>query len=143
MAQIHWKTYLLMLAAFIAGVLLAAGHHLFYNHLAGKPVAAGDYQLGQVEVSKQQVNIALGTTFAFLVKAALASAATIAYAQVVWAAIQGRETRLSAIDSMFSILRDISSFFSGPVWRHPLLVLLALTVWYASLSAESFYPLYC
>ena len=119
-----------MVAALISGVLLAAGHHFFYNNLAGKPVATGGFQLGYVEVSKQQANIALGTTFAFLVRAFLALAVSTAYAQVVWAAVKGRETRLSAIDSMFSILRDVSSFFSGSVWRHPLLILLALTVWY-------------
>jgi hypothetical protein len=125
-----------MLVAFICGILLAVGHHLFYSRLAGKPTTTGDYQL--LNVSKQQVYTAIGTAFAFLVKAALALALSMAYTQVVWKAVKRQETTLSTINTLFSILGNVSAFMSVSLWwKYPLLFLLAITVWLVSLLIRS------
>ena len=132
MAQIYWKTYTQMFAALIFGILLAVGHHMFYSSLSGKPVDTNSYQVlgAHFALSKQEVKIAIGTLFAFLVKAALVLAVAIAYTQVVWKAVKRQETSLLTVDTLFSILGNVSSFFCVAVWwKYPLLLLLAITVW--------------
>ena len=132
MAQIYWKTCTQMFAALVFGILLAVGHHLFYSSLSGKAAATDNYQVlgGQLAVSRQEVEIAIGTSIAFLVKAALALAVSIAYTQVVWKAVKRRETSLLTVDTLFSILGSFMSFLSVSVWwKYPLLLLLAITVW--------------
>jgi hypothetical protein len=56
---------LTMIGLPILGVLLAAGHHLFYSSLNDTETPNN---------FKQQLNIAYGTAFAFLAKSALIAA---------------------------------------------------------------------
>ena len=129
-----------MFTALIFGILLAVGHHMFYSSLSGKPADTDSYRIlgGQFALSKQEVKIAIGTLFAFLVKAALALAVAIAYTQVVWKAVKRQETSLLTVDTLFSILGNVSSFLSVSVWwKYPLLLLLAITVWYVSPARRS------
>ena len=121
-----------MFAALMFGILLAIGHHIFYNSLSGKPAATDNFQVlrGQLTVSKQKVAITIGTSFAFLIKAALTLAVSIAYTQIVWKTIKRQETSLLTINTLFSILGSLLSFLRVTVWwKYPLLLLLAITVW--------------
>ena len=126
--SIHWKAYTIMLASLLSGILLALGHHLFYSNLNGNPVVATEHVLKGV--TQQQLNITIGTLFAFLVKAFLVVAVSTAYTQIVWSAIKKRATKLTTIDTMFQVTSNIWSFLSFSIWwKYPLLLLLACTVW--------------
>ncbi|KAH8816636.1 hypothetical protein F5884DRAFT_663758 [Xylogone sp. PMI_703] len=122
-----------MIAALVAGILLAMGHHLFYSSLAGRVVGSGDLVGG---ISKQQVNFALGTMFAFLVNSLLALAVTTSYIQIAWKAIKKEETRISTIDTIFSVTTNVYALAKIPTWlKHPLLLLLAATLWCIPISS--------
>jgi hypothetical protein len=122
-----------MLGALLAGILLALGHHLYYDNLDSQEVPPGDHNLQLFFVSKQQVNAAIGTAFAFAVKSALALAISSAYVQLFWIRLVASSHRLLA-------LHDINAAFSGPqnlfvlgrrsLWlRFPLLCVIALVTW--------------
>jgi hypothetical protein len=104
------------------------GHHLFYNSLNGKPVGTPQHIIRMV--TRQQLNLTLGTLFAFLVKACLAVAVTTAYTQIFWRAVKKRSTILTTIDTIYYGPTNVWSLLSFSVWlKYPLLLLLVLTVW--------------
>ncbi|KAL8869434.1 MAG: hypothetical protein Q9174_004274, partial [Haloplaca sp. 1 TL-2023] len=142
MPQIHWSAPGLMVASLLVGTLLALGHHLFYDSLDRQPAATTleDYGVLGMQVSIQQVNTAVGTTFAFLVKACLMLSISIAYFQIfMWSVgTYGKTgTQLSHLDVMTSALHDLISLASFKTWlRRPWLWLLAVVAWYGILSGE-------
>lgn len=128
-AHIHWAAPATMVLALLFGALLALGHHLFYASLQGSPTPTGTLDITWSNVSVQQLNTAIGTAFAFLVKAFLVVAVSVAYFQTFWraAAISKKGPTLANLDTTFSILGNALGFFQVHVWwRHPLLLLLAL-----------------
>lgn len=130
-----WSAEALRQCASFTGVLLATGHHLFYSNLAGSNAPTGAYNIGGTDISKQQFNTAVGTTFAFLVKASLTLAVSIAYTQAFWHSAKGSQKgrQLSTLDTMYSALSNILNFFQVHVWvKYPLLLLLAVIVWSVS-----------
>ena len=131
--HIHWLAPTSMLATFIAGTLLATGHHLFYQRLDGTEAPTGDYDIASSHYSKQQLNIQIGTAFAFLVKASLVFSISIAYVQVFWSRFcslrQVRPT-LRRIDTAFSALGNLLALFNFRVWLwDPILLSLATLAW--------------
>jgi hypothetical protein len=132
-----------MLLALFAGIALALGHHLFYQRLDGALVPAGSYDLAVRTVSRQQFNTGVGTAFAFLVKAALTIAVSIAYVQVFWRAAQvaDKHPTLAELDTL-STLSNLLGLFTTRAWyRKPLLLFLALTYWYVGQAVLSAYCL--
>ena len=133
--QGHWWTPFLLFASLLVGVLFAFGHHLFYRSLVDKPTSTGSYSIAGTHYPGQQVNIALGTAFAFLAKAAFVLAVSTAYYQVFWKRIKqdahiGKPPTLARADSAFSAPTNIISLLNAPVWfRYPLLFLMAVTMW--------------
>jgi hypothetical protein len=126
--SIHWRACTTMVTSLIFGILLAFGHHVFYNSLSGKPVGVSETVM--IGVTQQQLNLTLGTLFAFLVKVFLVVAITTAYTQIVWKDIKKQATRLSTIDTIFDVISNFWSLLSFSVWRkYRLLFLLALTTW--------------
>ncbi|KAE9368893.1 hypothetical protein N431DRAFT_382690 [Stipitochalara longipes BDJ] len=131
---LYWKAYTTMVSSLFCGMLLALGHHLFYISLNGKPVGAPQHIIRGV--TRQQLNLTLGTLFAFLVKACLAVAITTAYTQIFWRAVKKRSTRLTTIDTIYYGPTNLWSLLSFSVWRkYPLLLLLALTVWLVPIAS--------
>jgi hypothetical protein len=123
---IHWKAYTTMLVSLLLGMLLSLWHHLFYHSLDGKPVSNHPIH----GVTGQQLNLAIGTLFAFLVKASLAVAVTTAYTQVLWRAIKQQPMQLTTIDTIFDAATNFWGFFRFGIWgKYLLLLLLALTIW--------------
>lgn len=126
----HWLAPVTMLGALAAGILLAAGHHLFYSHLEGQAVSTTSV-LGS-SVTQQELNIAIGTAFAYLVKSCLLSAMAVAFVQLFW-----REARyaveaptLEKLDDMYSAFFNVAGLLSVPLWmKYPLLVLVAVLAW--------------
>ncbi|KAL2671298.1 hypothetical protein Neosp_013878 [[Neocosmospora] mangrovei] len=109
--QIHWLTPVSMVGALLIGGLFALGHDLFYASLAGTTVAADSFELAGAEVSRQQLNLAAGTTLAFLFKSSVVSAVSIAYFQAVWHVVKSskREIDISNMDVLLSALGNAIS----------------------------------
>ncbi|KAE9378213.1 hypothetical protein N431DRAFT_435384 [Stipitochalara longipes BDJ] len=125
---IHWRASTIMVTSLLFGMLLATGHHLFYTHLNGKPVGAPEHVV--MGVTRQQLNLTLGTLFAFLVHAFLSVAVTTSYTQLVWRAIKKQGTTLSTIDTIFHVVSNFWSLMFLSTWfKYPLLFLVGLTVW--------------
>lgn len=132
----EWPPAIIVLSL-ICGILLSLSHHFFYNSLAGKPTSTNNYSVLGTQYSGQQFNIAVGTTFAFLIKAILTLTISTAFYQVFWRiAKQEFEIKkpltLEQLDAAFSGIENIFSFFIAPIlWcRYPLLSFLAITAWY-------------
>lgn len=127
-----FMTTALMIGFLVVGLLLAAGHHIFYAQLEGTTAPTGSYRIAGSNVPKQRFNTAVGTAFAFLIKAVLAVAVWIAYAQLFWRSVRTstKGERLSTLDTLFSVPQDLLSLETVGVWlRHPLLLLLAAIAW--------------
>lgn len=131
--NIHWLAPASMLGAWIAGALFAAGHHLFYQYLDGKPASAAGFYLMGSSISDQEVNTAIGTAFAYVVKAFLVFAMSTAFVQVFWKEAMARNAAprtLAKLDATFSAFYNVHALFNVPVWfRFPVLLALAGTAW--------------
>lgn len=129
--HISWTSPASMLASLLAGVVFALAHHILYSRLAGTTVSASNYNVAGYDVSQQQINTASGTALAFLTKVCLVLAISIAYTQAFWRAVGRSRTQISTLDTISSILNNVWAFLRVQVWwRYPLLLLLALSIWY-------------
>jgi hypothetical protein len=121
-----------MLVTCLGGCLVAVGHHLFYSSLDQTSVPTGRYAIAGRSLSKQQFNLFLGTSFAFLVKVLLCFAISVAYFQIFWKGMRCRKTppTLSELDWGSSGLENILHLGNLKLaYRHPALVFLALVFW--------------
>ena len=117
-----------MLITFIAGILFAVGHHLFYLHLDHKIVSNTKYD--------QQMNIRIGTAFSYLVRASLGVAVSIAYWQVFWRTLLRNQLPVSAIDSLANLLGGLLSLLDFTALRaNPVLFFLAAISWLIPFAA--------
>ncbi|EME80197.1 uncharacterized protein MYCFIDRAFT_77962 [Pseudocercospora fijiensis CIRAD86] len=126
MTRIHWLTPTLMVGALLSGIAFAIRHHLFYNSLdqKGAPDPTDDFTIAGSKVAKQQFNTAVGTAFAFLVRACLFSAVSSAYLQAaIWHFNAGTKSpiKVSEVDVVMSALVHIVKLGSGVWSRRPLL----------------------
>lgn len=131
-SDIDWFAPTAILVSLALGVLFAIGHHLFCSSLDGNPASGNDYSIAGSNVSQQQLNVAVGTAFTFLVRASLASAVSIAYVQLLWRALKrsSRQATLDALDTVFAAPTSVFRLFKVKVWWHyPLLFLLAAIIW--------------
>ncbi|TIA32899.1 hypothetical protein D6C78_07919 [Aureobasidium pullulans] len=129
---IHWTTPTMMVSGLLAGCLLCLGHHLFYAALTGSAAPTGEYDIAGTNISKQKFNTAVGTAFAFLIKATLALVVSIAYMQAFWRSAKRSEKgqRLSTLDTTFSVLGNVLNLTKLHVWvKFPLLLLMAVIAW--------------
>lgn len=117
-----------MLAALIAGVLLAAGHHLFYSRLNGTP-SSGSILLASI--SYQEANIAIGTALAIMVNSCLEFAVAAAFIQMFWKVLnEMSSTTMKQLDSIYSAPHDIFMLLKVWLWwKYPLLFALATLAW--------------
>ena len=128
---IHWLAPAFMLGALAVGILFAGGHHLFYQSLHGSPVSTASF-FGS-PISKQEANTAIGTLFAFLVKACLVFAMSVAFTQLFWKETQAshRLPTLARLDSVHVAFDNILTLLNIRIWwNYPLLLLIATSAWY-------------
>ncbi|RHZ70637.1 hypothetical protein CDV55_105263 [Aspergillus turcosus] len=121
-----------MLSALVFGIGSAIGHHLFYNSLDGKPTPNTTHQIGGLSysVSSQQINIAAGTVFAFLVKFLLGSAVSTTLEQLTWKAIEARTTLIATVDDLLSLSTSVLTLINPKLWgTYPILTLLGAILW--------------
>ncbi|KAM0714117.1 hypothetical protein Q7P37_011081 [Cladosporium fusiforme] len=137
--HIHWVTPTTILFALLAGLAFALGHHFFYARLSGQPAPVGYHQIRGLKRSKQQVNIAVGTAFAFLVKTALAIAIAASYMQLFWRLLKTskKPTLLPDVDTAFSLLQDFTALCRWSSWRKQYIILtpIALICWLLPLAS--------
>ncbi|KAK4663458.1 hypothetical protein QC763_608540 [Podospora pseudopauciseta] len=111
-----WAMYICL----IFGVACAAGHHVFYSTLNGKPA------------TDQLVMQRYGTLLAFGAKAGLGAAVIEASHQRVWVTARKRVMTVGALDSLFSMTESLASFGAWEVLKGAkIAALLALFVWIA------------
>ena len=128
----HWRIPVLAISTFIGGCSLALGHHLFYSSLHKEPVPNGNIEFAGRTLSKQQFNILVGTSFAFLVKVFLCFAVSVAYVQAFWKDLKSNKSApsLRDLDWASSGLENIFWLFHfRQARRHLTLVILALVFW--------------
>lgn len=132
----HWRIPALMLSSLIIGVALAIAHHAFYSSLAGTAVSSHPIKIVSWTTTQQQVNIAIGTAFAFVIKASLILACSTAYMQLLFGVINQKAFKLEVLDNWFGGLDDLWSLGClASYWRYPLLTLMALTCWLLPIAA--------
>lgn len=120
--KIHWRVPTTIAVAFLAGLLFAIGHHLFFASLAGS--------LLDENVFNQQHNLAIGSAFAFLVRAALVISIGATYYQVLWRTLLGSGLQLQTVDALAGLLESLINLASWQVWSTgPLLVFIAAIAW--------------
>lgn len=133
--RIHWMAPATMVGAVTAGMLFAMGHHLFYASLAESKAPNKSYSIMGADVSRQQLNTAVGTAFGFLVKSFLTIAVSIAFVQALWRVIRVSKegSTLASLDGAFSLLSNLHGLCRPTAWaefRLPLL--LAIIAWFVS-----------
>lgn len=118
---VHWRSPTIMVLLFIAGIIFATGHHIYYQSLDDTPVSSS---------TEQEWTIRIGTGLAFLVKATLAESVGIAFTQYLWTIARRKAMAVESIDAMFYLTTDPFAFANAEVLFHAkLLVLLALASW--------------
>jgi hypothetical protein len=131
--QIHWLVPASTVGSLIAGILFAIGHHLFYDSLDGKTPSLVMYDLAGSHIPGQALNLAIGTTFAFLVRSCLAFAMSLSYIQLAWYTIKrsSRDYTIPDIDKVTSALGNVLVVLNVFAWaKWPLMLLVALLSWY-------------
>ena len=131
-ASLHWVVPTTAILSLFSGVAFAIGHHCFCSGLNDSRAREDGYKLWNTEVSHQQINIAVGTAFAFLVKVALATAISTAYVQFLWRSMlrSSCAATLQDLDTLFPGISNVISLFKVWVWRHyATLCFLALLTW--------------
>ncbi|KAK5704511.1 hypothetical protein LTR17_021819 [Elasticomyces elasticus] len=134
--RIHWHAPTSMSAALFCAVALSLGHHFFYASLKNQLTPAGSYHVVGKSMSKQQLNTAIGTAFAFLVKATLTVAITLAYTQVFCHTVNSakKNPTLAELDTLSALGNIVGLFNVIDRWRHPLLFVMALIFWCAPIA---------
>jgi hypothetical protein len=120
-----------MLSALITGALLAIAHHSLYDGLHGKAVPSGRFS-PDIDLSRQQANIAISTALAFAFKTCVVIATSAACVQLFWTrvAIEPCGLKLKSINTAYSVTGNFFKLFYLSEWRRfPLLFILALVTW--------------
>jgi hypothetical protein len=101
---IYWTAPTTMLVSFTFGVVLAAGHHFSYLSLDGMAVEKAKFQ--------QQINLAIGTGFAFLVRHCLVLAVASSYWQLFSGTLVRDIHSVAVVDSLAGLLGNVQGIFS-------------------------------
>lgn len=108
----------IMYMFFTFGLLCAAGHHIFYKSLHGKPA---DNQLTMLRY---------GTVLAFASKAGFVACIVTAFRQRIWATVRNKILSVAAIDSLFAATEDVVALFNLETYQKAsIAMILALVAW--------------
>lgn len=133
-----------MLGAFIAGVVLAIGHHLFCAYLDGTTTSVytlspGQYYLDDVGTGplethdrwlRQSENLAISTAFAYLVRLCLGTSIGIAFVELFWLDVSRSAIRMKTLDHLYAVLVNPLQLLRWQVWcRNGILALLGVLIW--------------
>lgn len=130
--KIHWRAPTTIIIALFAASAFAIGHHAFYISLNKQPVDQDD------RLFTQQINLAIGTGFAFLFRASLVIAVGASYWQVFWGTLLRKQKPMavSHVNTLAGALGSLFDFFNArAMLRNPNLAALALLSWLVPLAA--------
>jgi hypothetical protein len=126
--KIHWRVPAIIILAFVAGLAFALGHHAFYGSLDGQPVDRHFFD--------QQINLAVGQAFAFVVRASLVISVGASYWQVFWGTMLHGTLAISQVDALAGMLGSILDLLNLKAsTTRPILVALALLSWMVPLTS--------
>jgi hypothetical protein len=128
----RWTASTIMTLALITGALCAIGHHLFYACLHGSSVRVNPYQILGKYLPTQVLNVAVGTAFAFLVRAFLTIAISTAYVQVIWRSVRRMKEypTVGELDWAHAVLGNVFNLFNLACSRRfPWLLSTAIIFW--------------
>jgi len=109
----------MMVGLFLAGLLGAVGHHVFYSRLNGQPAAG-----------RQLTMVRIGTALAFFTKAMLVGSVLVSYRQRIWHTFRKQAMTVGAIDGLFAATENPLHFRRGEMLRNAKLAsLMALCAW--------------
>ncbi|KAL7906169.1 hypothetical protein GGI35DRAFT_458931 [Trichoderma velutinum] len=137
---LEWATHRAMgtmVVMLLLGVAFSIGHHFFYQSLSGKPPPSSVYfsSFGG-GLTGQQVNLAVGSVFAFLVSSALGAVITTAADQALWATVRTKTLKLGTIDNLAIATTGIWSIFDFRLWKKsPIRMSLATISWLISITS--------
>ncbi|XTI83250.1 hypothetical protein V2W45_1517066 [Cenococcum geophilum] len=122
--HIHWETPAIILVLFVAGLMGAVGHHLFYTHLDGKPAV------------DQLLMIRYGTALAFFTKSTLVGSVVMSYRQRIWHTFRKKAMTISAIDGLFAVTENPTEFRKWEMLRNAKLAsFMAVASWLIPIAA--------
>ncbi|CAG8211824.1 unnamed protein product [Penicillium olsonii] len=131
--NLKFSAVILMVASLLVGLAFCLGHDAFYQNLNRTPVLDGHphgFLNSSLNLSDQQVYVALGTFFAFLVKSSLSFSVSTVFDQSAWRTIRGRRNGVGAIDDLLSTLKNALTLFNIHLWkRYPMEMALAVICW--------------
>lgn len=145
--RIHFRYLAASIGLFVAAILFAVGHDLYYLRLNGKLADAdsgsgSDFlsEIGSLTQSgsgEQTWALRIGTALAFLNKTCLTTIVALVVAQQVWYTLRRTAMTVDGIDGMFDILNNpLALFASWDVIGHAKVVLLvALLSWCLPLAS--------
>ncbi|OBS23159.1 hypothetical protein FPOA_03715 [Fusarium poae] len=117
----------LMTGSLLLGLVLALGHHFYYDHLDGRIVQSQN---------QQQWFLRLGTGLAFLVRAFLSAAVGIAYTQILWRTLRSKPVTVGGVNSLFGVVHNAWDFVTLELWTAaPALAVVAIIAWALPLIA--------
>ncbi|KAF7345813.1 hypothetical protein MVEN_01602500 [Mycena venus] len=131
--QVHGSHYYPLskiLVAWLVALGLASGHHGFYASLNSHVVESDDSTSPSLLLHSQSGASAVGTSFAFLVSAALSVSAGTAFLQCAWKLVRQRAFTVSGLDALWSSPHNVLAFFSFDFWRSARgIVLISALAW--------------
>ena len=124
----HWKTPAVILVAYLAALTFAIGHHFFYHSLNGQDV--------EKHYFGQETTVAIGTAFAFLVRATLVIAVGTVYWQMFWLRLGRQSFAITEVDSLAGALTSVLDLVDvRALRRSPDLGIIALLAWLLPFAA--------
>ncbi|KAJ7921813.1 hypothetical protein B0H13DRAFT_2318122 [Mycena leptocephala] len=127
----HFVTVFKIVAAWVAALVLAAGHHAFYASLNNTaPTLDTSGISASLLVHSQAGASAIGTTFASIISSALSVSAGTAFLQCAWRVVRTRAFTVSGLDAMWSSQTNIFAFLSLDFWRKARgIVIISVLTW--------------
>jgi hypothetical protein len=123
-----------MVSYSLAGILVAIGHHQFYQGLNGKPVSSTAWAIGDYVLDPQQRTIFVGTTLTFLAKFFFGLCVGKAFDQQLWFTIHRKLIKIKGLDALFSVLGDpIALLAPEMLLRAKTAVFVAVIAWCLSI----------
>jgi hypothetical protein len=127
-----------MVSYALAGILVAIGHHQFYQGLKGEPENSATWTVGDYVLDPQQRTIFVGTTLTFLAKFFFGLCVGRAFDQQLWFTIHRKLIKIKGLDALFSVLGDpIALLAPEMLLRAKTAVFVAVIAWCLSISVTA------
>ncbi|CAG8081645.1 unnamed protein product [Penicillium olsonii] len=136
--NLRYSAVVLMVSALLIALAFAVGHDALYHSVDRKSVLHVEilFNWNSLQLSNQQVYVALGALFAFIVRSFLGVSVSTAFEQFAWKSIHSQTTKIGIIDDLFSVLRNGLTVLDPRLWRrYPLSMTLAAMCWLLPVSS--------